>query len=83
MFHQKLLNNRWFGTSLQQWEESRSINHSSKVKAIILIIITFSISIGILHEKLHLQLGLLAMAIVLLVYIWRIKEVELTSVIDD
>ncbi|MCF6203859.1 MAG: YbaN family protein [Methylococcaceae bacterium] len=62
-FHQLLLNNRWFGTTLQQWEDSRTIEHSSKVKAMILITLTFAISIAILQERLHLQLGLLTLAV--------------------
>ncbi|MEE9339617.1 MAG: YbaN family protein [Methylococcaceae bacterium] len=74
-FHQALLNNRWFGAPLQQWEESHTVNHSSKIKAMILITFTFAISIAILHGKLHLQLGLLTLAIVLLIFIWRLKEV--------
>ncbi len=79
-FHQALLNNRWFGASLKQWEETRTINHSSKVKAMILIAFTFTISIAILHERLHLQLGLLTLAIILLIFIWRLKEAIESSI---
>lgn len=73
-FHQSLLNNRWFGAPLHQWEESRTIEHSSKIKAMILITITFALSIAILQGRLHLQLGLLTLAIILLIFIWRLKE---------
>lgn len=73
-FHQSLLNNRWFGTPLQQWEESRTIERSSKIKAMILIIVTFALSIAVLNGRLHLQLGLLTLAIILLIFIWRLKE---------
>ena len=75
-FHQMLLNNRWFGSALQQWEKSRSITRRSKLKAMILIVVTFALSIGVLHKDFQLQLVLLAMGSILLIYMWRIKEAE-------
>lgn len=79
-FHKLLLNNRWFGNDLRQWEENRSIKRRSKFKAMFMIVVTFSISIVILHDRLQLQLGLLCLASILLVYMWRMKEVEIISV---
>jgi len=75
-FHQMLLNNRWFGAALQQWEESRSISRASKIKAMLMVVLTFSVSIGVLHGKLPLQLMLLTLGCVLLVFMWRMKEAE-------
>ncbi len=75
-FHQLLLQNRWFGASLQQWEESRTISHATKIKAIKLIIFTFALSIGILHGRLVLQVGLLIVGSILLFFIWRLKETQ-------
>ena len=75
-FHQMLLNNRWFGAALRQWEENRSITRESKRKAMILIILTFTLSITLLHGKLQLQLGLLVMGSILLTFMWRLKEAE-------
>lgn len=72
--HQRLLKNPWFGSALRQWEESRSITRAIKIKAMLLVILTFSLSIGMLHGKLQLQTGLLLMGIVLLAFMWRIKE---------
>ncbi len=74
-FHQMLLANPWFGSALQQWEENRSISRQSKLKAIALIVITFACSIAILYGRLYLQLGLLTMGSLLLIFMWRIKEV--------
>ena len=73
-FHQMLLNNPWFGESLQQWEQSRSITRATKIKAMLLIVMTFALSIGILQDKLQLQLGLLLLMSILLTFIWRLKE---------
>jgi len=73
-FHKMLLNNRWFGSALQQWEEDRTITRASKLKAMVLVVLTFSISIGVLHERLQLQLGLLVLGSILLAFMWRIRE---------
>ena len=79
-FHQMLLHNRWFGNALQQWEDDRSISRRSKIKAMILIVITFALSIATLHGRLQLQLGLLTMGIVLLAFMWRLKETNMITI---
>ncbi|MCK5189989.1 MAG: YbaN family protein [Methylococcales bacterium] len=79
-FHQMLLHNRWFGKALQQWEDDRSISRTSKVKAMVLIVITFALSIAILHGRLQLQLGLLIMGIILLTFMWRLKETNVIKI---
>ncbi len=73
-FHQMLLNNAWFGPTLKQWEDKKTLSRKTKYKAILLIIVTFSISVALLDNKIHLQLLLVGIAIVLLIFIWRIKE---------
>ena len=73
-FHQMLLNNAWFGPTLKQWEDKKTLSRKTKYKAIFLIVITFSISIAILDDKIGLQLLLVGIALVLLFFIWRIKE---------
>ena len=82
-FHHMLLNNRWFGSALRQWEENRSITRASKVKAMILIVFTFALSIGILNGRPQLQLGLLLMGSILLTFIWRLKEAEVILAITS
>jgi uncharacterized membrane protein YbaN (DUF454 family) len=69
-----LLNNAWFGPSLKQWEEKKTLSRKTKYKAFFLIIITFSISIAIFKNNIQLQLLLVGIAMVLLFCIWRIKE---------
>ena len=73
-FHQMLLNNARFGPILKQWEDKKTLSRKTKYKATFLIIITFSISLAILNDKIQLQLFLVGTAIVLLFFIWRIKE---------
>ena len=73
-FHQMLLNNRWVGTSLKQWEEKKSVSRQTKRNASILVFISFSLSIAILSSRLELQAFLIVMATILLFFIWRLKE---------
>ncbi len=69
-----LLDNDWFGPTLKQWEESKSLSRQSKIKATVLIIITFAISIALFADKFMIQMVLVGIALVLLIFIWRIKE---------
>ena len=75
-FHQMLLNNASFGPALKQWEEKKTLSRKTKYKAYFLIIVTFSISVAIFDNKIQLQALLVGIAIVLLFFIWRIKEQE-------
>lgn len=73
-FHKLLLDNRWFGLTLQQWEDNRTVTRTTKRKAMLIVVLTFSVSLGVLYERPDLQMFLLVLATVLLSYIWRIKE---------
>lgn len=73
-FHQMLLNNKWFGHELRQWEETKSISRQSKIKATVMIVLTFGVSLLILSGRMGLQWMLIAIAAVLLLIIWKIKE---------
>ncbi len=75
-FHQMLLNNRWFGPPLKQWEDEKTLSRKTKYKAFLLVILNFSISIAILDNHIQLQLSLVGIAIILLLFIWRLKEQE-------
>jgi uncharacterized protein len=73
-FHRMLLNNPWFGPSLQQWEATKTLARSIKYKASGLIIIAFTVSLSMLQIHIYLQLILVCIAILVLRFIWRIKE---------
>ena len=73
-FHQMLLDNRWFGPGLKQWEESGTVSAQTKKRATVLIILTFATSIIILSGRIELQLMLICFATILLFYVWRLKE---------
>jgi len=73
-YHQKLLANRWLGPVLQQWESQGTVARSIKYKAMLMVVITFSISIYMLAHNSLLQLMLVVLACVVLSIIWRLKE---------
>jgi len=73
-FHRMLLENKWFGSSLTQWQKSKTISQNTKHKAMLLIISTFAISIFILSGNLGLQLVLVSVCLILLGFMWRLKE---------
>ena len=74
-----LLNNVWFGPILRQWEENKTLARDVKYKVTLLIIITFSISITIFYNQILVQLLLVGVAMILLYFIWRIKEEPLIT----
>jgi len=73
-FHQMLLNNKYVGEVLTDWEERHVVSRTIKKRATILIFITFSISIAILHGHIGLQLMLTGIAATLLFFLWRLDE---------
>lgn len=74
-FHRMLLNNKWFGPPLAQWESTHTVRKNTKHKAM-MIIITFAVSITILHGRIGLQLMLVGIGLILLWYVNRLKESE-------
>lgn len=78
-FHQMLLNNRWFGEELRQWEKNKTMKRSTKIKGTVIIVLTFSITILILwNNSLH-QVLLILLAVILLFFVWRVPEQKLTE----
>lgn len=75
-FHQMLLDNEWFGPGLKQWEANKTLARKTKVKATLLIVATFGISVAVFNDKLPIQLTLVGLAIVLVIFIWRLNEPE-------
>lgn len=77
-FHKMLLDNKWFGPPLAQWENSHTIRRKIKHKVMIIITATFGISILILWGRIGLQLMLACLCLILLSFVWRLKESENT-----
>lgn len=82
-FHQALLNNRWIGQDLQRWERDHTMLRITKIRATWVIVIMFSISIAVLIGKLWLQMMLMAIAVILLFFLWRVPEQSAQSFKTD
>lgn len=79
-FHQALLDNRWIGQDLRRWEKNRTMLRATKRKATWVICVTFMLSIGLLWESQGLQLMLLGIALLLLFFLWRVAEEDVSDV---
>ena len=75
-FHRMLLNNKWFGPVLTEWEKNKTISRQVKLRSMALVIISFSISIIILSGRTGLQLMLVVLGLVALAVIYQLKESE-------
>lgn len=73
-FHRMLLENKWFGPPLAQWESTKTIRRKIKYKVMLLIIATFGISIFVLSGRANLQIMLVCFCLILLTFVWRLKE---------
>ena len=72
-FHAMLLQNRWIGDDLKRWEKFKCMKTKTKLRAMSLVVVTFFISIIILIGKTNLQLMLVAIGLILLFFISRVK----------
>ena len=75
-FHRMLLNNKWFGPALTEWEQNKTINRQIKFRAMALVVISFTISIIILSGRTGLQLMLVVLGLTALGVIYQLKESE-------
>ncbi|MCB1644860.1 MAG: YbaN family protein [Pseudomonadales bacterium] len=74
--YQKLINHRVFGPLILNWREHRSIPRQSKLVAMGLIVVTFSISIFVVMPHLYGKLALGGMGIFGLFCLSRVPTTE-------
>ncbi len=75
-FHKMLINNRWIGPPLKQWDQTKTVRRRSKYQAVAMLVIAFSFSIGLLWGHWSYQLVLLALATVMIGFVLQLKEAE-------
>ncbi|MRS18983.1 DUF454 family protein [Enterobacteriaceae bacterium RIT692] len=73
-FHHWLLWKSPFGRYIRHWQQHRAMPPGAKIRAMLLIVITFSISIYLVN-LLWVRILLGAMLCVLLLFMWRIPVV--------
>jgi len=74
-FHHWLLYRSWFGGYIRHWQKHKGLPKGAKPKAIILIVLTFSLSIWVV-SYLWLKIGLLALLCWLLIFMYRLPVVD-------
>ncbi|RJG42281.1 YbaN family protein [Motilimonas pumila] len=72
-FHQYLLTHPWFGNMIQDWQQHRRLARKTKYKAIIMMTLTFAISVYWVPLW-AVKIGLIVCYFILATYIWRLKE---------
>lgn len=70
--HQRLLNNRYFGKMIRDWETDRSLSRRTKTFALASMVLMLIISLLSLSEKPVLQGVILLLGIIGTVVVWRI-----------
>ena len=74
-FHHWLLWRSPFGRYLRYWQQHRAMPPGAKGRAICLIVVTFAISIALVHLW-WVRILLLVMLTILLLFMWRIPVVS-------
>lgn len=70
-FHRAMLRQRWLGPILSDWEKHRAMQRSTKRAAVLMLVVSFGASMLIVPA--HWQRALLlATALVLSFFIWRV-----------
>ncbi len=78
-FYQMLLNNRFFGLIITEWESKHCIRRSVRYMALGSIVFTFGLSIFFLLDDLLIRIVLLLVAITLLFFLWRVPQCEYSN----
>ena len=74
-FHHWLLYRSWFGGYLRHWQRYKAMSPGAKPRAIMVILLTFGVSLWLVN-MLWVRLLLLAILCGLLVFLWRIPVVD-------
>jgi uncharacterized membrane protein YbaN (DUF454 family) len=77
-FHSMLLNNRYFGATINNWQQHKCIEKAVKIKAYCFILFSFSVSIYFV-EIIYLKIMLLIMMLGLLCFLYNTAEKKTTS----
>ena len=74
-FHAWLLYRSWFGSYLRFWQKHHAMPRGAKPRAILLILITFTISLWFVQMP-WVRIMLLVILACLLFYMWRIPVID-------
>ena len=74
-FHHWLLYRSWFGSYIRHWQDHRALPPGAKPRALIFIVLTFSVSLYLVNI-LWVRLLLLVMMCALLFFMWRMPVID-------
>ncbi|MGB7802928.1 DUF454 family protein [Buttiauxella sp.] len=74
-FHHWLLYRSWFGSYIRHWQQHRALPPGAKPRALIFIVLTFSVSLYLVNI-LWVRLLLLLMMCALLFFMWRMPVID-------
>ncbi|HKN04896.1 MAG TPA: DUF454 family protein [Buttiauxella sp.] len=77
-FHYWLLYRSWFGSYIRHWQQYRALPPGTKPRALIFIVLTFSVSLYLVNI-LWVRLLLLIMMCALLFFMWRMPVIDETQ----
>ncbi|MGK0736426.1 DUF454 family protein [Yokenella regensburgei] len=74
-FHHWLLYRSWFGGYLRFWQQHKAMPKGAKPRAILLILVTFAVSLWLVKMA-WVRILLLVILSCLLIFMWRIPVVD-------
>ena len=74
-FHHWLLYRSWFGGYLRHWQQYRAMPPGAKPRAVMMILLTFAISLWLVNLT-WVRILLLIILTCLLIFMWRIPVVD-------
>ena len=74
-FHHWLLYRSWFGGYLRHWQSYKAMSPGAKPRAIMVILLTFGVSLWLV-DMVWVRLLLLTILCGLLIFLWRIPVVD-------
>ena len=78
--HNWLLSNKHFGPMIKQWQDERSIDRVVKIRAIFLVVISFSLTLIFVPVPNAVRVGLVLLAIGISTFLYRLPETVKESV---
>ena len=74
-FHHWLLYRSWFGGYIRHWQEHKGLPRKAKRRAVIVILMTFAVSLWLV-KLIYIRLLLLVILACLLIFMLRLPEAE-------
>ena len=81
--HNWLLSNKHFGPMIKQWQEERSIDRAVKMRAIILVVFSFSLTLILVPVHNAVRVGLVLLAIGISTILYRLPETAKENISDQ